>query len=146
MRLDEQDRTSKKAKRRRFWYPLIDWEIDREDVYIWWEDQPFQLGIENYRGNCSWCWKKSAKKHYRIIAETPQIYDFPRRMEKEQGLAGSNEDNTPRVFFRENWSTDVLFEHAKIFNSQNLFPYSELDTGTGCEEHCQPFSGDDDED
>lgn len=139
LRTDEMGRIAKDCEERRFSYPLIFWNVDKEEVYAWWEDQDFQLGIENYRGNCSWCWKKNEKKHYRLIAETPEIYEFPRRMEKEYGLAGHNEDGTPRVFFRGNMSTEDLFKHAELYNSMNLFPYSDLDTGTGCEQHCQPF-------
>jgi hypothetical protein len=138
IRADESKRCSAKAAERRFLYPLVDWDVDQQEVSEFWSEQPFDLGIEGYRGNCTWCWKKSFKKHYRLIKETPEIYNFPRRMEEMYGLAGHHTDDNKRVFFRGNLSTDTLFELANLNNTDHA--EGVLDHNTGCEDHCEPFS------
>ena len=57
IRADESHRKSKVAEENNFIYPLIDWDIDKEDVLSWWEDQDFDLEIPEHMGNCVWCWK-----------------------------------------------------------------------------------------
>ena len=52
------DPDAKSADLNNFIYPLIDWDIEKEDILSWWEDQPFDLEIPEHLGNCVWCWKK----------------------------------------------------------------------------------------
>jgi 3'-phosphoadenosine 5'-phosphosulfate sulfotransferase (PAPS reductase)/FAD synthetase len=127
-------------------YPMIDWfPMDKQDVNTWWEDQPFNLNLQEHQGNCKWCWKKHFPKHFKLIAESPEIYDFPRRMEALYGLNGHNVDGTKRVFFRNHTSTDKLFEHQKLGVEpgkpvdlrQSLF---DLDAGGDCAESCEMYA------
>ena len=82
IRADEIDRISEKAEENRIIYPLIKRRpTGKPGVNTYWRAQPFRLGISGYRGNCKWCWKKSDRKHYTLMAETPEVFDFPLRME-----------------------------------------------------------------
>lgn len=81
-------------------YPLAHWwPTDKSDVVAWWEDQSFDLGLEERLGNCVWCWKKSLRKHLLNMQHCPDIYDFPAEMEAVHAHAGAG--TGPRVFFRE---------------------------------------------
>jgi 3'-phosphoadenosine 5'-phosphosulfate sulfotransferase (PAPS reductase)/FAD synthetase len=158
IRMDERRRVNPEtAKKNKIIYPLIDiWPTDKQDVRDFWEDQPFQLGLQEHEGNCKWCWKKSDKKHFRLISEHPEIYDFPRRMEQQYGWCGAphygepSVDGKPRVFFRNKRSTDDMFAQARELGFVPHIPIKEvrshearqfnldLDAG-GCGETCEPY-------
>jgi 3'-phosphoadenosine 5'-phosphosulfate sulfotransferase (PAPS reductase)/FAD synthetase len=53
-------------------YPLADLRLTRQEVRQWWLQQPFDLEIEDYQGNCDLCFKKSLAKRLRIMREEPQ--------------------------------------------------------------------------
>ena len=149
IRADEVDRINPKFRELRFWYPLIGMEVTKQDVKRWWRKQPFDLELQEHQGNCAFCWKKSLRKHLTLIKETPEIYDFPRRMEAEHGLSGHNVDGNPRVFFRQNMSTNDLFALAKQpftpfvesddWKQETLF---DLDAPNGCSDSCEAFGPD----
>lgn len=159
IRMDEKRRVDeKKAGLTNFVYPLIDWwPSDKQDVNTFWEEQPFRLRLQEHEGNCRWCFKKSDKKHFKLIAERPWIYDFPRRMEALYAFNGSPyygnppaEGAIPRKIFRQNRSTDELFAQAKALGVAPYIPIREmrsnaarqfnldLDVG-GCDESCEPY-------
>ncbi|PHR62160.1 MAG: hypothetical protein COA43_00520 [Robiginitomaculum sp.] len=127
IRADEMDRVAVNYKDKNIVYPLIAMNITKTDVQNWWAKQSFALNLANYEGNCSWCWKKSYKKHFRLVSEKPDIYQFPRRMEDKYGYSKGYK----RVFFRGNLSTrDILSGH---FNNDDMF-------GSGCGETCEVFA------
>lgn len=164
IRADEVDRISSRAKVRRLVYPLIsDAPTTKPQVNAFWRAQPFRLGLKGYEGNCRWCWKKSFRKHLTIIGETPEAYDFPRRMEAQYGLVGSEFEVKPgykplpigyrRTFFRNSASTEDLFgmyrnrkgTFTPAPDDADVYPEFDpvLDAGGGCEESCEVYDGDD---
>ena len=162
IRADEIDRLS--SGTRRTVYPLASVHPrTKPQINAWWASQPFRLELKGYQGNCKWCWKKSLRKHYTIIMENPEAYDFPRRMEKLYGTVGPEfvrgvTDGYRRVFFRKELSTEQLFKQyeqnkhkfvpaeddAKVMPGGSLFD-EELDVGAGCEESCEVFADEDQE-
>lgn len=160
IRADEIDRMSTHALKNKIIYPLISMiPVTKPEINAFWEAQDFRLGLRGYQGNCTWCWKKSLRKHMTLIRESPEIYDFPRRMEAMYGKVGSefSRDDLPdgysRVFFRENRSVDDLFAlHSELppsfvpahDDSLDVGLFSpQLDVGGGCEESCEVFSDED---
>jgi hypothetical protein len=156
IRADEIDRMSVAAQQRRIVYPLItDNPMTKAKINSWWAAQPFRLELKGYQGNCKWCWKKSFRKHFTIIGETPEVYDFPRRMEEQYGLVGpefakGNVDGYRRTFFRGNKSVDDLFAEYERRKDDFLPAHDdaavfdpEFDVGAGCEESCEVFSDED---
>ncbi len=159
IRMDERRRVSPTmASSHRIIYPLIDmWPLDKQDVTTFWEGQSFDLGLEDHEGNCKTCWKKSDKKHFRLIAEQPESYDFNRRMEALYGWHGAPHYGTPspdgqkRVFFRRRRSTDDMFAQARALGYKPMIPVREvrshearqfnldLDVG-GCGESCEAYA------
>lgn len=159
IRMDERRRVSPTmASSHRIIYPLIDmWPLDKQDVTTFWEDQSFDLGLEDHEGNCKTCWKKSDKKHFRLIAEQPESYDFNRRMEAMYGWHGAPHYGTPspggqkRVFFRGRRSTDDMFDQARALGYVPQIPSREvrshearqfnLDLNVGgCGESCEAYA------
>jgi hypothetical protein len=158
IRADEDRRVNKRnADTNQIIYPLIDWwPTDKQEVKDFWEDQPFQLGMQEHEGNCRWCWKKSDRKHFRLISENPSIYDFPRRMEQKYGWHGAPHYGVPqpgaqpRRWFRGYRSVDDLFAQAQAIGVQPAVPIKEvrshaarqfsLDLETGnCSESCEIY-------
>lgn len=140
IRADEFDRMSSKANQEGIIYPLVEWGVTKQDVLTWWINQPFDLMLPEHRGNCTWCWKKSFRKLFTLANESPEIFDFPKRMEREYGLAGANRDGeTARVFFRSNTSTEQLLELAKEDFNQYVDTHF-LEITNGCSDSCEVFT------
>lgn len=141
IRIDEERRSAIDAVKNKLFYPFIEQKIDKIDVNDFWEDQPFNLELEDYQGNCKWCWKKSTKKLLRIMQENPEQFDFPERMEQLHGLSGYNEDGTKRVFFRGNVSTKKLKEMRSYIDDSILSQMTifDNDENSSCSESCEPF-------
>lgn len=146
IRADEQRRVNEdEVVKRNIVYPLIDWfPADKQDVNDWWEEQPFNLELLEHQGNCKWCWKKSFKKHAMIMSEAPEYFDFPERMERENGFVGAeflketDDPYPPRVFFRGNISTITL---RKMCEQTNDFAAAQINLNLegGCAESCELY-------
>lgn len=137
IRADEKRRVSVNALDRKIIYPLVDvWPCDKQDVLDWWEDQPFDLGIDEFEGNCLGCYKKSIKKHFMQIERDPTVFDFHRRMESLYRNVGPQRGE--RVFFRNNMSTDDLFA-AYAENGGNFRRIHDVEISGGCSESCEVY-------
>lgn len=156
IRADEADRISASAKERRIVYPLVSAHpMTKPKINYWWSTMPFRLKLTGYQGNCSWCWKKTDRKHFTLASEDRSIYDFPARMESLYGTVGpefSKSETGPdyrRVFFRRGRSTAEMLSEAKAaYESGTFRPSSDdhavfdetLDVGGGCGESCEVYS------
>ena len=147
IRADEIDRMQSDAKSKGIIYPLVKLGVAKTHVNLFWSMQAFRLNLKGYQGNCKWCWKKSLRKHLTLMNESPEIYDFPERMEECHGLSGRNVDGNKRVFFRGNMSTKELREMSTlpftpadddsvIYPEPDLFGF-DLDIAGGCSESCE---------
>lgn len=114
-------------------YPLAEyWITNKEEVKRFWQKQPFKLSLNDYQGNCKWCWKKSLRKHFKLIDDDPAMFDFPAKMEKKYGKVRCPDGR--RVFFRGNLSTEDLFKAKRGRVQLNLF-----DKDDGCSESCEMY-------
>lgn len=156
IRADEIDRIAKDATKKRIIYPLIKtFPTRKADVNRFFASEPWRLQGPSWGGNCRWCWKKTKRKHFTLIKHTPDVFDFPKRMEQLYGYVGSEfkrpdaiqrmRDGYKRVFFRSNSSTTMLFdEYEKIkdtfleYHDENQVYDSEMDQPGGCgNESCE---------
>ena len=142
IRADEIDRVSEDHKKYNLIYPLITMNPTTEnDIMWWWQQQEFDLGIHQFEGNCTWCWKKSYRKLATIAKNDPTHFDFPARMERLYADAGTaNESQT--MFRGQKTAIDVL-EMAKDVIPFNPSPVTQPDmfwdsTG-GCSESCELY-------
>lgn len=145
IRADEFDRMSAHAEKDGLVYPLVMANVTKADVLSWWSRQDFDLQVPEHRGNCVWCWKKSLRKHLTLAKESPEVFEFPMRMEAKYPHAGAGVGK--RVFFRENRSArDLLalsrdpFEPFREGAIQFKLP---LDASNGCAESCEIYADED---
>lgn len=96
IRADEIDRMQADAKEKSLIYPLVKLYMTKPKVNEFWQAMPFRLELKGYQGNCKWCWKKSLRKHLTLINESPEMYDFPERMEELYADSGAGDGG--RVF------------------------------------------------
>ena len=150
IRVDEIDRINPDRKKLRLVYPLVEWwPTTKEQILDWWSRQPFDLEIPEHLGNCTWCWKKTLRKHLTLMKDYPEVFEFPERMEREHGMSGALAQATgePQVFFRKNMSVSDIRELSKKpfepFMEQStqklLFRLDPLDETNGCEESCEVY-------
>lgn len=141
IRADEMRRVRKDATDAKIIYPLVEANVDKQDVLSWWKTQEFDLKIQEHEGNCKWCWKKSLKKHFINLKNNPDWYDFPQKMEEQYPYVGAEfrkevPSKTARVFFRGYTSTKSLKAQYEM-SLGTLFPIS--DETNSCSESCEMF-------
>lgn len=140
IRVDEKRRVSKSAGAKNIVYPLIDiWPTDKQDVLDWWSEQDFDLGIEEFEGNCLGCFKKSLRKHFLQIEKDPSCYAFYRRMEAQHLFTGPQTGK--RVFFRGHTDTVMLFKmHDEFVKAGGKHPpLTDPLANGGCSESCEVY-------
>jgi 3'-phosphoadenosine 5'-phosphosulfate sulfotransferase (PAPS reductase)/FAD synthetase len=130
-------------KTRSIVYPLVDWfPSDKQDVLDWWEDQQFDLRLQEHQGNCKTCWKKSFKKLIQLHNEKPEQFDFFERMERQYGRVGAEFDKCPdapdRVFFRGRTSVPMLRQMAQE-SVVRVAPIVDIYADGGCSESCELY-------
>lgn len=160
IRSDEIDRVNKHYEKLRIIYPLVNLQpMTKPRINEFWKSQPFRLRLKGYEGNCSWCWKKSLRKHLTLISEKPELYDFPEEMEKLFSYTGPEfrdpkkrkglKAGYKRTFFRRNMNTSDLKEIAAqgnftmadddhiVYPERSLFGMDLDKSLGGCSEHCE---------
>lgn len=125
IRIDEFDRMAKKAKEKRFYYPLVkDQPMTKKKINFFWSQQKFRLNLKGYQGNCITCWKKHDPKLYQIAMENEQAFNFFAKMElryekfvpetRLKLMADRGELPTiPVRFFRRNRSVQDIISESK---------------------------------
>jgi hypothetical protein len=162
IRADEMDRINFRTRAKHgFIYPMAEeWDMTKRDVALEIKRWPFDLEIPgDHFGNCTWCWKKSLRKHMTLALEEPEVFNFPRRMEEQFGdmtphLKKSSDDGKARWFRGHRTVQDIIdlanrggfepykddpYEHGKI---PSLFD-SVLDVGAACGDGCEMGADDD---
>jgi len=146
IRTDEPRRIKRNKTIQNKIYPLVDlFPADKLNVIDFWSSQPFDLQLEDYQGNCKWCYKKSTKKLLQIIKDDISSFDFPIRMEREYGKIGKNSINgvvvdAPRTLFRNYMTGEKMIELYNTIEFEQmslLFDSEELE---GCAESCEAFA------
>lgn len=138
IRVDEFDRMSAEARKLGIIYPLVKWNVTKADVMAFWKTQPFDLELPEHLGNCTWCWKKSMRKHLTLARDYPEVFDFPRRMEQTHPLAGPGNNGVPRRFFRQRKTADDIIAMSR--EPFDKFVDPTFDLNDGCAESCEVFS------
>lgn len=105
-----------KIEQEKHYYPLADWGITKADVALFWSQQPFDLEIADYQGNCRMCFKKSKRKILTQIEENPEDTFIDEMEAKYEQIKPKKKqhDKTPVRFFREGDSIKELREEAKL--------------------------------
>lgn len=145
IRIDEIDRVSPTYKEQNLWYPLaFDTPTTKIEINEFWVKQERRLELKQYQGNCKWCYKKTLRKHLTMISETPEYYDFARKLEIECSHIKPKEGEEVRNMFRGERTVDDLFKLAlepfdKFHDEARVYNDTLLDSQDGCSESCEPF-------
>jgi len=124
IRIDERKRVNRlRAEKNNWVYPLVDeFPTTKLMVHDFWKNQPFDLGLHDYEGNCDLCWKKSLKKRQRILREKPWIGDW---WEKE-------EEKDEYVFDRDGYTINQVRQQGEDLGKQlEMFDFSK-EVGCSC--------------
>jgi len=107
IRLDEMHRINRvTAQKERKIYPLADdLKCTKEFIRNWWKKQSFDLGLDDYEGNCDLCYKKSDRKLLTLLLEKPKLAHWWNEMEIK--YEGGNYS-----FFRKNRTTKDMIAEA----------------------------------
>ncbi len=136
IREDERRRVSVAAGKLKLIYPLVDmFPTIKQEVIDFWSSQSFDLGLEEFQGNCRGCFKKSTFKHFLQLDKDPFAFDWHSNMEEHYSSVGPQVGN--RVFFRGNSSADqlkLLWENSKAVTIS--LPLASQD---GCSESCELY-------
>lgn len=144
IRSDEMDRINSNYEKLRYWYPLAWNGITKQKVNEFWREQDFDLGLEDFQGNCTWCWKKSFPKHFKMIQSDPSVYDVPKYLEEKyriNNIPSQKRYGKKQSFFR-NYNTAV--DIMKAYEEDKLEALTKKDIKEGydnsCKEECSPFN------
>lgn len=155
IRADEADRMNFDAwERGEVIYPLIRWKhTTKADVMMFFQDNDFDLEIDELHGNCVTCVKKSLRHLMTIAKHNPEFFDFNIEMEEKYGHIknASGEEckpDDPYRFFRQNNSAlDIIASSKKPFTEfdptmkefQLSFDIDPLDEVGDCGASCEAF-------
>ena len=118
IRIDERTRV------KGHWYPLVtDFPTTKLMVRQFWANQPFDLNLKDYEGNCDLCWKKSQRKRLTLIKENPGI-------EKQWA---EWEDRDEYVFDRAGLTIKELVEKSKTDFNLVVDEFMDIETKCACE-------------
>lgn len=139
IRDDERSRISKEKDKYNLIYPMIDmFPTDKQDVLDFWDEQYFNLGLNEWDGNCAGCFKKSFKKIFKQIDADPKLLDFHKSMESKYPQVGNKKDyKIDRVFFRGNIAAKDL-EEMYFEDRKSDDPSMHVEDG-GCSESCEAW-------
>ena len=148
IRIDEIDRVNKDYKKLKLLYPAISLkEMTKPQINGFWLLQPFRLQLKGYQGNCKWCFKKNNTKLWQIAKETPEAFDFPKKMEEKygdyitpdrlkhfenKGKKIPTEDERGYTLFRNNRSAKDILDESKDSTKQ-VIDDSEIYENESCE-------------
>jgi 3'-phosphoadenosine 5'-phosphosulfate sulfotransferase (PAPS reductase)/FAD synthetase len=63
--------------------PLSKARVTKRDVLAFWAEQPFDLGLKDYEGNCDLCFLKGRGKRLRLIRDNPGMADWWKEQETQ---------------------------------------------------------------
>lgn len=113
-------------------------DFEKQDILDWWEEQPFDLGIQEHLGNCVFCIKKSMQKVALATMDEPELAaQFVDVLD--------NEIHTGRepVMYRGNNTLKSLIalfsDTSRDELASRMTSMRQYDTGS-CSESCEAFS------
>lgn len=121
-------------------YPLVTmFPTTKEEVNDYWRlDSSFDLGLEEFEGNCTTCFKKSDKKLIQLFNKYPEEYAWNLAMEQKYSYIGCPVEGTTRRFFRKNRSTEDIISLANEIGNVEL--PTDYNLNSGCTESCELYT------
>lgn len=116
-------------------------DFDKQDVLDFWDDQDFDLEIDEHLGNCVFCVKKSAGKIALAARDEPILYQqFKDLIYSDDVRVMPNRKSPSNAMYRDYMSLDGIVESFADKSRQeiadNLRFTKKYDTGS-CSESCE---------
>lgn len=120
----------------------------KKQINKWWSKQPFDLGIEDFAGNCVFCIKKGVNKLYAAAQAYPEMAQEFRDMLHSDEVRVKESDKYGRgVIYRGKLSIDSVIRMGKVLDQKKVIAavrmeaeYTE-DEPTMCSESCEVMPG-----
>ncbi|CAH7393232.1 PAPS_reduct domain-containing protein [Vibrio chagasii] len=138
------ERYSNKLKKYNLVYLLADaWQLDKQDVELFWEAQPFRLQLKEHQGNCQTCWKKSDKKLLLLAIETPTQFEAFGWYEKTYSHVKPLKNGDAR-FFRRQRTAGMILGEAKLMDlyalRKSVIGSKDATDSDGCGSSCESYA------
>ena len=134
--------TKKIPKRQRFVKYLANIsDLDKQDVLNWWQEQPFNLDLDEHLGNCVFCIKKGANKIALAAKDEPEMaVKFIGMINDERVAQRKSRGLPPNIMYRDNQSLESIvaaYDGIDRETLKNQILYGkQLDSGS-CSESCE---------
>ena len=136
IRADEMRRVSPTQDAQNIVYPLVHWSPkDKQDILDFFEPFDWNLAIEEWEGNCVWCYKKSERKLFKVWQKDPRNFDTPIRLDQLYKNVGPNNVPGPRQMYRGRRSAPVLVQQFQEYGEDAARGV----TDGGCSESCEVY-------
>jgi 3'-phosphoadenosine 5'-phosphosulfate sulfotransferase (PAPS reductase)/FAD synthetase len=151
LRADEFDRIKKDYKTNNTFYPLMERNITTRERNKFWANQPIQIKIPAFKGNCDMCFEKSNRKLMTTIVEEPDKAIWWDEMEEKYSTIAIDEkpaynsyaENGGMNFYRDNLSIQDLIELSKRpfrkATDEYIYENDLFDIEDECGSGCQVF-------
>lgn len=140
IRADEPKRLSEKHGIR-FLAEISD--FDKMDVLEWWSGQEFDLGIEEWNGNCVFCMKKSDLKLAAAQRDNPGHYiEFLEALDGDDVRTGDNAGSKDSMYRKKRSLQQVvaMFDGSTGSEIKSRIRGAKMTEAGSCSESCEVFN------
>lgn len=118
-------------------------DFEKRDILNWWSSQDFDLGIDEWNGNCVFCMKKSDLKLAAAQRDNPSAYlEFVDMLHGDRVRVGDKAGSTSQMY-RKKRSLEQLIATFDGFTGEEIKERTRgarmMDSGS-CSESCEVFS------
>lgn len=115
-------------------------DFDKKDILSWWEEQDFNLEIEEWMGNCVFCIQKKSAKIALAARQEPELAKEFMEIIKNARQRG---DRPKDLIYQHNYSLEGIIASWKMHSEESILESvirgKRSDTGS-CSESCEVFS------
>ena len=140
IRADEPKRLSEKDGIR-FLAELSDFE--KPDVLDWWREQEFDLGIDEWNGNCVFCFKKSDLKLAAAQRDNPEHYiEFLEMLDGDDVRTGEKAGSKESMYRKKRSIQQVvaMFDGSTGAEIKSRIRGGKMTDAGSCSESCEVFN------
>ena len=118
-------------------------DFEKPDILSWWKEQEFDLGIEEYLGNCVFCIKKSINKVALAIKDEPILCSqMINTINADSVRVVDSRTSNSNIMYRGNNNLESIIAMFSDVSREDLFATlrraKKFDTGS-CSESCEVF-------
>lgn len=137
IRSDESRRINLARERYRYLAEIS--PMTKQDINGWWSEMPFDLGIEDYLGNCVFCLKKSDHKVAAAMRSEPEMAkEFNAMLNRDDVRTPENKPEGNANIYRNSLSMDDIERLYSHVETDYLMQRMRPNRGN-CEESCEVF-------